>query len=88
MDKNTLEKYKIDIFNVKDDKKFHPIEAQHDNSHLKRVDVFTADQCKRIEDNLDKMYSLWINRSCTPRFAYENSTKSIRAPFWTLGAVS
>ena len=34
MDKNTLEKYKIDIFNVKDDKKFHPVEAQHDNSHL------------------------------------------------------
>ena len=88
MDKNTLEKYKIDIFNVKDDKKFHPIEAQHNNSHLKRVDVFTADQCKRIEDTLDKMDSLWINRSCTPRFAYENSTKSIRAPFWTLGAVS
>ena len=34
MDKNTLEKYKVDIFNVKDDNTFHPVEAQYGNCLL------------------------------------------------------
>ncbi len=63
---------------------------------LNRIDIFTDDECKRIEDTVDKLDVLWINRSCTPRFVTENPSinsitqqkSSRRAPFWTLGAVS
>ena len=55
---------------------------------INRVKTFSKDDCNKIEKNVDNLDKLWINRSCTRRFSYENKMRITRAPFWTLGAVS
>ena len=55
---------------------------------INRVKTFTKEDCNKIEKLVDNLHKLWVNRSCTRRFSYENSMKISRAPFWTLGAVS
>ena len=55
---------------------------------INRVKTFTEEDCNKIEKIVDNLQKLWVNRSCTRRFSYENSMKISRAPFWTLGAVS
>ena len=55
---------------------------------INRVKTFTEEDCNKIEKLVDNLHKLWVNRSCTRRFSYENSMKISRAPFWTLGAVS
>ena len=55
---------------------------------IHRVKTFTEEDCNKIENTVDNLDKLWVNRSCERRFAYENSVKISRAPFWTLGAVS
>ena len=55
---------------------------------INRVKTFTEEDCNKIEKIVDYLQKLWVNRSCTRRFSYENSMKISRAPFWTLGAVS
>ena len=55
---------------------------------INRVKTFTKEDCNKIETTVDSLDKLWINRSCTRRFSYENKMHISRAPFWTLGAVS
>ena len=55
---------------------------------INRVKTFTEKDCNKIEKLVDNLHKLWVNRSCTRRFSYENSMKISKAPFWTLGAVS
>ena len=55
---------------------------------IHRVKTFTEEDCNKIETIVDNLDKLWVNRSCERRFAFENSIKISRAPFWTLGAVS
>ena len=55
---------------------------------INRVKTFTKEDCNKIETTVDNLDKLWINRSCTRRFSYENQMHISRAPFWTLGAVS
>ena len=55
---------------------------------IHRVKTFTEEDCNKIEKSVDNLDKLWINRSCTRRFSYENQIHISRAPFWTLGAVS
>ena len=55
---------------------------------INRVKTFTKEDCNKIETTVDNLDKLWINRSCTRRFSYENKMHISRAPFWTLGAVS
>ena len=55
---------------------------------INRVKTFTEEDCNKIEKLVDNLQKLWVNRSCTRRFSYENSMKISKAPFWTLGAVS
>ena len=55
---------------------------------IHRVKTFTKEDCNKIETSVDNLDKLWINRSCTRRFSYENQMRISRAPFWTLGAVS
>ena len=55
---------------------------------IQRVKTFTDEDCNKIETIVDNLDKLWVNRSCERRFAFENSFKISRAPFWTLGAVS
>jgi len=55
---------------------------------INRVKTFTEEDCNKIETTVDNLDKLWINRSCTRRFSYENQMHISRAPFWTLGAVS
>ena len=55
---------------------------------IHRVKTFTEEDCNRIEKSVDNLDKLWVNRSCTRRFSYENQIHISRAPFWTLGAVS
>ena len=55
---------------------------------IHRVKTFTKEDCNKIETTVDNLDKLWINRSCTRRFSYENKMRISRAPFWTLGAVS
>ena len=55
---------------------------------INRVKTFTEEDCNKIEKIVDNLQKLWVNRSCTRRFSYENSMKISKAPFWTLGAVS
>ena len=55
---------------------------------IHRVKTFTKEDCNKIETTVDNLDKLWINRSCTRRFSYENQMRISRAPFWTLGAVS
>ena len=55
---------------------------------IHRVKTFSKEDCNKIETSVDNLDKLWINRSCTRRFSYENQMRISRAPFWTLGAVS
>ena len=55
---------------------------------IHRVKTFTKEDCNKIETIVDNLDKLWVNRSCTRRFSYENKMRISRAPFWTLGAVS
>ena len=55
---------------------------------INRVKTFTEEDCNKIETIVHNLDKLWVNRSCERRFAYENSMKISKAPFWTLGAVS
>ena len=55
---------------------------------IHRVKTFTEEDCNKKEKTIHNLHKLWVNRSCTRRFSYENSMKISRAPFWTLGAVS
>ena len=55
---------------------------------IHRVKTFTDEDCNKIETIVDNLDKLWINRSCTRRFSYENKMRISKAPFWTLGAVS
>ena len=55
---------------------------------INRIKTFTEEDCNKIENIVDNLHKLWVNRSCTRRFSYENSMKISKAPFWTLGAVS
>ena len=55
---------------------------------IHRVKTFTNEDCNKIENTVDNLDKLWVNRSFERRNPYENSVKISRAPFWTLGAVS
>tara|TARA_B100000965_G_scaffold200981_1_gene167789 strand:+ start:686 stop:1459 length:774 start_codon:yes stop_codon:yes gene_type:complete len=55
---------------------------------IHRVKTFTEEDCNKIETTVNNLDKLWVNRSCERRFAFENSMKISKAPFWTLGAVS
>jgi len=55
---------------------------------INRVKTFTEEDCNKIETIVNNLDKLWVNRSCERRFAFENSMKISKAPFWTLGAVS
>ena len=42
---------------------------------IHRVKTFTNEDCNKIENTVDNLDKLWVNRSCERRFAYENSVK-------------